>query len=406
MTAVLSVSEVAQLIGLALDALTPGPLWVEGEIHGLRRPPGGHVWFDLVEPAELGGPPTARLGLVLFSRQRQAVNAQLATTGGVRMTDGTAVRIRGRLDFYAPQGRVQLVMDGIDPAYTLGRLALARQQVLAKLATAGLLEANSRRALPLVPLRVGLVTAADSAAFADVTHELTRSGLAFHVLAADARVQGRDAESSIVAALATLARRAVDVIVVVRGGGARSDLAAFDSERVARAIALCEVPVLTGVGHETDRSVADEVAHTAHKTPTACAAALVDHVRAFLARLDGSRGAIAASSAVALERAQRRLAQRAEGVDQCSRRVLRHADQRIEVLARQVDTLDPARLLARGWSITHTSTGTLARTVDLGVGTHLVTTLADGRVPSIVTDEASIVTDEASIETQEASPDA
>ena len=139
----------------------------------------------------------------------------------------------------------------------------------------GLLDRNRRVPLPLAPLRVGVVTSRDGAAWHDFRAELHRSGLAFKLRVADVRVQGDGAERR----HRGRHHRAgpgehlppLDVIVVIRGGGARTDLATFDTEVIARAIARSPVPVLTGLGHEIDRSVADEVAHTALKTPTACA---------------------------------------------------------------------------------------------------------------------------------------
>ena len=156
---------------------------------------------------------------------------------------------------------------------------VARAALLAKLAEEDLLRANADRPMPLVPLRVGLATSDGSAAEADFLDELRRSGFAFRVLRADTRVQGSDAPRSIASAIRMLATHRLDVLALVRGGGARTDLAAFDDEAVARAIAACPVPVVTGIGHEVDTSVADEVAHTAAKTPTACAQLLVARAR-------------------------------------------------------------------------------------------------------------------------------
>jgi exodeoxyribonuclease VII large subunit len=184
-------------------------------------------------------------------------------------------------------------MTAIDPAYTLGQLELARAELLARLKEEGLLGANAAHALPLAPLRVGLVTSEGSAAEADFVDELRRSGFAFHVLRADSRVQGFDAPRSIASAIRMLTTHRLDVLAVVRGGGARTDLAAFDDEAVARAIAACPVPVLTGIGHEVDTSVADEVAHTAAKTPTACAQLLVARVGELAGALEAIWAAIA-----------------------------------------------------------------------------------------------------------------
>ena len=198
-------------------------------------------------------------------------------------------------------------MSGIDPRYTLGELALQRDELVRRLVAEGLYDAQSRRSLPAVPLRVGLVTSVGSAAWHDVTEELAGSGFGFQVAACDSRVQGEWAAEMVAAAVRTLGRRPLDVVLVVRGGGARADLATFDSEAVARAIASCPVPVVTGLGHEVDRSVADEVACLALKTPTACAAELVDRVRRFRQGVEGTWEAIEAVVAEQLTGAERAL---------------------------------------------------------------------------------------------------
>jgi exodeoxyribonuclease VII large subunit len=158
-----------------------------------------------------------------------------------------------------------------------------------------------------LPLHVGLVTSVGSAAWHDVTDELARSGFGFRVVACDARVQGEWAADMVAAAIRTLGARPLDVLLVVRGGGARADLATFDSAAVARAIAQSPVPVITGLGHEVDRSVADEVARLALKTPTACAAELVGRVSTFRAAAEGAWAAIEDQTQIRLERAHRGL---------------------------------------------------------------------------------------------------
>lgn len=291
-----SVGELADAIGHAMRASFRDEVWVRGEIHDLSRPQSGHVYLTLVEDRPDGGG-KASLSVMLSAANKVAVNRALTRAGGsVRMVDGTEVRIRGRLDWYSPRGQLQLRMTAIDPAYTLGQLEVARAELLARLAADGLLERNGLLALPAVPLRIGLVTSQGSAAEADFLDELTRSGFSFHVVAADVRVQGTGAPRAVASGIASLAARACDVIAVVRGGGARTDLAAFDDERVARAIALAPVPVVTGVGHETDRSVADDVAHTSAKTPTACAQLLVERVGAFLGDVESTWAAISRSA--------------------------------------------------------------------------------------------------------------
>jgi exodeoxyribonuclease VII large subunit len=427
-----SVGDLAAAIGGVLRSAFPAEVWVHGEIHDLSRPRSGHVYFTLVDPeAPDGG---ASLSVMLSSTKKGAVNRALKRAGGsVRMTDGTDVRIKGRLDWYSPRGQLQLRMSAIDPAYTLGQLEVARAELIARLTAEGLLAANAARPMPLVPLRVGLVTSGGSAAEADFVDELRRSGYAFEILLEDTRVQGLDAPPTIAAAIARAAAREVDVVAVVRGGGARTDLVAFDHEVVARAIATCPVPVLTGIGHEIDRAVADEVAHRAEKTPTACAQALVGMVAAFDGlldgawaaianqakrhighheahledvarrasrgataglrmagrRLDGHRGRVAGAARAHVRAADLVLVDSARRLRARAPRALTDADRALTSLEARVRANDPERTLARGWSITRTPDGTVVRAPEeVAPGDELRTLVAGGEVRSTVIGDA------------------
>ena len=352
----------------------------------------------------------------------------------IRLENGIAVRIHGRLDFYAPSGRITLVMDQLDARFTLGQLAAQRDHLLRALVAEGLLDRNRRLPLPLVPLRVGVVTSRDAAAWHDFRAELHRSGLAFKLRVRDVRVQGDGADAGIAEAIGDLGEPGggqppVDVVVLVRGGGARTDLATFDSELVARAIAGSPVPVLTGLGHEIDRSVADEVAHTALKTPTACAGALIERVpdlpasgradlggrgRPGIRRRGAGRGEpgrhdeahlaahLGRGRAVGLaagppRRAAPRSSSRSSPAGSVASTTMAVGcwwvdagewptpDRDLDSLAARVRALDPERTLARGWSITRRPDGTIVRSAaDVSDGDELVTTLADGTVRSRV----------------------
>lgn len=305
-----TVSQVTTRLHRAVADAFPAEVWVRGEVDGLRPPTAnGHVYLSLSEKAR--GRDSSTLQAVLLRQSRVRIERALAAHPSFRLADGIEVRVRGRVQF--GYGRVQLVVSEVDPVHTLGRQAAERDRVLGALAGEGLLERNGRRALPMAPLHIGLVTSDGSAACQDVVHELEASGLGFRITVADARVQGHGAEASILAALAHALAFRPDVVLLVRGGGARTDLATFDGERIARAIAGALVPVLTGIGHEIDTSVADAVAHTAYKTPTACAAAVVDHVRAAAARSEAAWLAVAVQAATVLDECEQ--ARRSHAVD-------------------------------------------------------------------------------------------
>jgi exodeoxyribonuclease VII large subunit len=325
----------------------------------------------------------------------------------MRMTNGVKVRIRGTVELYQARGQLQLKMIAIDPAYTLGDLAVARAALLARLKSDGSLVANGRLAVPILPLRVALVTSLRSAAHADFRHELEASGFAFHLVEVDARVQGLEADETVEAALWVAADAAVDVVCIVRGGGAQTDLAAFDTERIARAIAAAPMPVFVGIGHEIDRSIADEVAHSSFKTPTACAAALVDAVRNAVDQAEAAWAGIARLADRRLDAAANRLVERsawlergvAHRLDSAGRRLdaatlavvtagprrLRAAERDLDGITAQVRAFDPSRIVERGWSLTRRADGSIIRTVDdLTQGDSLITRLSDGEVRSTV----------------------
>jgi exodeoxyribonuclease VII large subunit len=427
----LSVTELNTAIRDALREAIPENVWVRGEVQGLRESRAGHVYFQLVEKDERRDRVQSALDVALFRSHLMTVHAALRKVPGVELADDVEVRVKGHVDVYPPTGRLQLIMTGIDPVFTAGALAANRERVLRQLEAEGLLRANAAHELPEVPLRIGLVTSAESAAYHDFLEELDASGFAFRVGVCDVRVQGANASRRVLWGLRRLAvlAPAFDVIVVVRGGGSRADLAAFDSNDVARAIAAIPVPVLTGIGHEIDRTVADEVAHTASKTPTACAQVLVERVMEFVYRLDDvSRGVVhhARSSCVLALRELRDCARRARreppaaltrelavverhrgraeelgtrtvkqaiatldgserALASAGGRLARAEGRRLDASEARLRALDPTRVLDRGYTITRDRDGRVVkRAAPLSTGDRLVTEFADGTAASVV----------------------
>ena len=309
----------ARVTGALRDAF-PAEVWVRGEVHGITSSSTGHLYLTLRDK-ERGRAP-ASLSVVLFAKDRRRVERALRDVG-FGLAEGVEVRVHGRVTYYAPTGRLQLVMSELDPVYTLGRLAADRERVLQALRAEGLLEANRRHPVPPVPLDVVLVASDGSAGCTDFLHQLGASGLGWRVTVVDTRVQGSSADRMVVRALSVAAARRPDVICLVRGGGSRTDLAVFDSDRIARAAARLPVPLLTGIGHEIDRAVVDEVAHTAFTTPTACAAALVGRVQGFLTRAEAAWDGIAATAPARAGAAERRVAVAARAVAGATRGAVR-----------------------------------------------------------------------------------
>jgi exodeoxyribonuclease VII large subunit len=423
-----TVSELGEAINSQLRRGFYEGVWVRGEIQGWQDR-GGHAYFSLVDDA---AETKAVLNVQFFANVRMKLRPMLQKHR-LRLGDGMKVRIHGYPDFYAPTGRLGLKMSGIDPRYTLGEIALARDELVRKLVAEGLYDRNRVRRLPDVPLRIGVVTSIGTAAWHDFVHELEQSGFGFHLVVADVRVQGDWAVAMVSAGLRTLSRLAadggLDAVVLIRGGGARSELAAFDAEPIARSIAECTVPVLTGLGHEVDRSVADEVAHRSLKTPTACAASLVELVSVYTERAEAVWEMIETAAAARLVRADERLGDLAHraairtraAVALADERIVRHAH-RLPLAARRplvtqtttieratgrwqgtarrhltvarltldgvearIKALDPAAALARGWSITERADGQLVRgPTDVVPGEMITVRVAGGRIDARV----------------------
>jgi exodeoxyribonuclease VII large subunit len=255
----LGVSALVAQVKAALDRALPDRVLVAGQISNFKRHSSGHLYFSLKDPQ-------AALDCVMFASQ--AKNLKFTPE------DGLAVHAAGRIDVYESQGRLQLYVDRMSPQGT-GALELAFRQLREKLQHEGLFEPARKNPIPRFPLVLGLVTSPTGAAVRDIQRTLRRRWPVAKVYLLGVRVQGASSPEEIASALARLdaaaPRLGLDVILLVRGGGSLEDLQAFNTEPVARALADCRTPVVTGVGHETDLTIADLVADLRAATPTAAA---------------------------------------------------------------------------------------------------------------------------------------
>ncbi len=294
----LGIAEVVRLAGRVVDGL--GLLWLEGEVTQVSRPASGHMYFALRDK-------DCVLAVVMWGRDAQRMRFQIAP--------GQRLRVRGRLGVYDRDGKMQLYADFAEPA-GLGADALALEQLKAKLAAEGVFAAARKRPLPAFPRRIGVVTSAKGAAVHDIIQTVQRR-FPTPILIADAAVQGPTAPAQLVNGMAMVVRAGVDVVIVGRGGGAVTDLTAFNHERVVRTIARCPVPVVSAVGHEVDLSLADLAADARASTPTAAAelcvpdrVVLADALRKERRRIDRELRHILDRAAQDLDRLELRLAAR------------------------------------------------------------------------------------------------
>lgn len=332
---------VAEMVGrvnrVLRDELGRG-VWVRGEVHSFTQR-NGHRYFNLVDDAESRADVRQRpkLRAAVFAKTFQSMRGKLEQAG-LTLQDGLTVRVRGAFDFYGPSGSLSFKINAIDPEFTLGNLALQRDLLLRQLVADGSADLNGRLPMPVVPLRVGVVTSPQSDGWHDFRRNLRESGIGFHLLLAPVTVQGATAPVQVARALHQLGERDdLDVVAIIRGGGSKSDLAAFDHERIARAIAACPYPVLTGIGHDADQSVADRVAHTAIRTPTGCAQTLIDRIRAFTAELDQRSAGVTHAAERSLLSASTVLERARQRVEHDARRAVRTGGERLDRIARHVD---------------------------------------------------------------------
>ena len=376
-----SVGQFTEVLNHVLKASFDEGVWVEGEIQGLRKP-NPHAYFTLIENVD---GVKAQLNINLFAGPLRNVQAKLRQQG-IELKDGLKVRLFGRVEYYGPFGKLNLIATDVDTQFSAGDVAAKREELLRVLMEKDVDKINKRIPVPLVPLRLGIISSSQAAGWADAQQHLTESGIGFAITFCDVRVQGDAAVSQIVAALNSLSRRDdIDLVMLMRGGGSKGDLAAFDDEQIAMAISKCSHPVFTGIGHEIDTSIADIVAHTANKTPTACAQSVIAIVESFLSELSYSASSLRSLTQTAVERARSRIAVSVERLRTRPRTALERQTQKLMMHAASVRLLDPVTTMARGWSITRDSSGNVVRSIsDIKKGDTVVTALADGSITSTV----------------------
>lgn len=334
-------------------------VWVQGEVSNLSRPASGHIYFTLKDAG-------ASLRCVMWKTSVMRQNLSLR--------DGMEVEVHGRVGVYEPQGQYQLYADQIRPR---GEGALFQEflRLKAMLEAEGLFAPERKRPIPEFPRRIGIITSSTGAALRDMLNTLRRRQPLTEVLLAPSAVQGNEAPAALVNALQLLNAHAPDLIIIARGGGSIEDLWAFNDERLVRAVAASQAPVISGVGHETDFTLCDFAADLRAPTPTAAAELASPITREDLQfqladyrsrlidstlNLIADRKATLASLASQLEylSPQRRIRSEAQRLDELSRRLYSSLFHRIEVqstrmqgLKKRLEALSPLAVLARGYAV-------------------------------------------------------
>jgi exodeoxyribonuclease VII large subunit len=325
-TDALSITEFYRRVDRALRSSFPEALWISGEIRSMKVLPRGHCFIDLVDPANAQDSGAPTLNVKCWSTRWRSVRSTLDHLG-IDLDAGMVVRVRGEVQFYKSRGTVDFILSELDTDALLGKVAAERARLIKALVDEDLFDTNRRISVPRLPLRVGLVASPSTEGYRDFMGCLEASGMAFAVRIVPTEVQGRNAPTSVASAIRRFRSEPCDIVVVVRGGGSKADLATFDSEPVARAIVGSTAPVWTGIGHTGDQSVADEVANRSFITPTECGQELARLATDFWrSGLEGGLVAVRLAREQ-LERAERLLESQRRGTAALARSQLdRHAD--------------------------------------------------------------------------------
>lgn len=355
-----SLSELCALIEDVVSTELSDTYWVRAEIASLSSK-GGHGYFELVEKGSQGLL-SAKIKATCWSHVFSMLRLYFRQETGADLQSGMQVLVEVEVTFHPVYG-LSLNIINIDPSYTVGDIARQRQQTIARLQEEGICDMQRQLTLPTLPRRLAVISSDSAAGYEDFTHQLAASGYAVQTVLFPAVMQGERAEASMLEALdAVFAREEdFDAVVIIRGGGATTDLQCFDSYNLCAHCAQFPLPILSGIGHTRDVSVLDIVVHSALKTPTAVAAFIVD-------RFDGQRDW--------LNDRRQRLRQTAD------RQILirRHA---LELLSKRLQMCSPEHIYRMGYSLL-TVDGQAVRSVrEVKAGQRLVTHLGDGQIESI-----------------------
>ncbi len=311
---VITVSQLNQRARLLLEDVFP-QIWVEGELSNVARPASGHVYFTLKDAK-------AQVRCAIFKQQASRVRELLR--------DGLLVRVRGRVSLYEGRGDYQMILDSIEAAGD-GALRLAFEALKASLQAEGLFEQKIKRNLPKYPQRIAVVTSPSGAVLHDIVSVFTRRAPHVHLTLIPTAVQGREATAQIVRALSLADAGQYDAMILARGGGSLEDLWCFNEEAVARAIALCQTPIISAIGHETDVSISDFVADVRAPTPSAAAELLAPDRAELLLQLQGSERRLSLRVNETFKRKRMQL--------QHLRQRLRHPRERLQQHSQRLDDL-------------------------------------------------------------------
>ena len=398
--------ELNRLVRETIECEMPNEYWVEAELSECRELR-GHCYMELIEKDKQTATPIAKASAKCWASKWILVRPYFERTTGQRLVAGMKVLLKVYPQFHEAFGFSWIVTD-IDPTYTLGDMARKRQEIIRQLKEEGVFDLQKELTLPLFCQRIAVISSETAAGYGDFCNQLADNpyGFQFQTQLFPAIMQGESIEQSIINALERIYDQPFDCVVIIRGGGATSDMSGFDTLALAEHVANFPLPIITGIGHDRDESILDMVSHTRVKTPTAAAALLIDHLKEVLDTVNNAQNSITRLVQQKLSTLSTQLSSVSEAIPRLfsivktrqeakidalqqrlpmliERRFLAE-NHRLQLMEEKLKALDPQLLLKRGYSITLHKGRAVKDATTLKAGDEIETRLAQGLIHSIV----------------------
>ena len=398
--------ELNRLVREAIEDALPMEYWVEAELSECRESR-GHCYMELIQKDEQTATPIAKASAKCWANKWLTIRPYFERTTGQQLHAGMKVLLQVYPQFHEAYGFSWIVTD-IDPTYTLGDMARKRQEIIQKLKAEGVFDLQKELQLPVFCQRIAVISSQTAAGYGDFCNQLADNpyGFKFETQLFPAIMQGEGVEQSIISALEQIYDMPFDCVVIIRGGGATSDMSGFDTLALAENVANFPIPIITGIGHERDESILDMISHTRVKTPTAAAALLIDHLKGVLETIEGAQSMIShyvqqklsiANSQLSIiseaiprlfsivkTRQEAKIAALYTRLPMLIERRFTSERHRLQLMDEKLKALDPTLLLARGYSITMHNGRAVKDASQLPPGAEIETRLAKGTIHSVI----------------------
>ena len=398
--------ELNRLVREAIEDALPMEYWVEAELSECRESR-GHCYMELIQKDEQTATPIAKASAKFWANKWLTIRPYFERTTGQQLHAGMKVLLQVYPQFHEAYGFSWIVTD-IDPTYTLGDMARKRQEIIQKLKAEGVFDLQKELQLPVFCQRIAVISSQTAAGYGDFCNQLADNpyGFKFETQLFPAIMQGEGVEQSIISALEQIYDMPFDCVVIIRGGGATSDMSGFDTLALAENVANFPIPIITGIGHERDESILDMISHTRVKTPTAAAALLIDHLKGILETIEGAQSMITHYVQQKLSIANSQLSIISEAIPRLFSIVKTRQEakidalytrlpmlierrftserHRLQLMDEKLKALDPTLLLARGYSITMHNGRAVKDASQLPPGAEIETRLAKGTIHSVI----------------------